>query len=188
MHMQTYGCDTTQCNTPATYQGCHTARIFRGRPLMLFLYLFTFEILPNFNLVREFWKKTARVPPVITTFPKFTLRFLWYLHHYNQIQRELGGSSESYTRSWGLSLYKQLFTNDLHRFCTTRATTCPVHALLKQDIIAGSHITSCHRYILQEQLVVLEETQILSLIHHLGEKGKGNGVSDHMLSECSSTP
>jgi len=110
MHMQTYGFDTTQCNTPATHGGCHTARIPRGRPLALFLYLFTFEILPNFNLVREFWNKTASVPPVIATFPKFTLCFLWYLYHYNQIQRELGGSSESHTRSWGLSLYKQLFT------------------------------------------------------------------------------
>ena len=98
------------CNTPATYQGYHTARIRRGRPLRLFFYLFTFEILPNFNLVREFWNETARVLPVITTFPKFTLWFLWYLYHYNQIQRELGGSSESHTRGWGLSLYKQLFT------------------------------------------------------------------------------
>jgi len=73
MHMQTYGSDTTQCNTPTTYQGCYTARIPRGRPLKLFFDLFTFEILPNFNLVREFWNETARVPPVITTFPKFTL-------------------------------------------------------------------------------------------------------------------
>jgi len=30
---------------------------------------------------------------------------------------------------------------------------------------------------------------VLSFIHHLGgKKGKGNGVSHHMLSECSSTP
>jgi len=78
--------------------------------------------------------------------------------------------------------------NDLHKFCTTRATTCPIHTLLKQNIITGSHITSCHRYVLQEQLVVLEETHILSLIHHLGKKGKANGVSHPMLSECPSTP
>jgi len=33
-----------------------------------FLLLTFFKILPNFNLVREFWNETARVPPVITTF------------------------------------------------------------------------------------------------------------------------
>jgi len=38
MHMQTHGSDTTQCNTPTTYQGCHTAGIPRGRPLRLFFY------------------------------------------------------------------------------------------------------------------------------------------------------
>ena len=32
-----------------------------------------FKILPNFNLVRKFWNETARVPPIIMTFPKFTL-------------------------------------------------------------------------------------------------------------------
>jgi len=82
------------------------------------------------------------------------------------------------THSWlRLKPLQTTIYNDLHKFCTTRATTCPIHALLKQNIIVGSHITSCHRYVLQEQLVVLEETQILSLIHHLVEKGKGNGVS-----------
>jgi len=138
----------TQYNTPATYKGSHTARIPWGRPLRLFFYLFSLEILPNFNLVMEFWNETARVPLVIVTFPKFTLWFLWYLYHYNQnTKRTRKFQWVTHSRLWLKPLQTTTY-KDLHKFCTTRATKCPIHALLKQNITAGSHITSYHRYIM----------------------------------------